>query len=182
MGIDAIAVIILIIYTIKGYSKGLLLALFSVIAILVGTIGALKLSSSVALWLSTQFHVEGRWLPLLSYALVFVFVVFAVRQGARLLQRSMDVIALGWLNRIAGAALYIFVAALQISCVLWLLDKMGAVDSLKSNSILFDILAPIAPGTFAILGTLLPFIKNIFNDLNGYFEHINAVLPYVDPH
>lgn len=182
MGIDAVAVIILVIYAIKGYSRGLLLALFSVIAIILGTIGALKLSSTVAHWLAANFAIEGRWLPLLSYALVFVLLVSAVRQGAKILQRSMDMIALGWLNRIAGVVLYLFIAALQISCVLWLLDKMGVITSLKNSSLLFNILSPIAPSTFSVLGEILPFIKNIFSDLNTYFDHVNAVLPHVDTH
>jgi membrane protein required for colicin V production len=73
MIIDAIFLICLLIFLIRGYSKGVVVALFSVLAIILGVIGALKLSGTLASLLFQNGEKGGRWVPFVSYIIVYFF-------------------------------------------------------------------------------------------------------------
>ena len=72
--IDIIFAIIIIIACIKGYQKGLIIAVFSIIAFIIGLAAALKLSAVVAGWLNGQANISAKWLPFISFALVFLLL------------------------------------------------------------------------------------------------------------
>jgi membrane protein required for colicin V production len=59
--IDIVFAILIIIACIKGYQKGLIIALFSIIAFILGLAAALKLSSVVTGWLGTNVHIGAKW-------------------------------------------------------------------------------------------------------------------------
>lgn len=178
MIIDTLCLICILLFIIRGYQKGLVVALFSVLAIVLGTLGALKLSGSVSALLFNGGSKGGRWAPLLSYILVFVLIVWLVRLGARLLQRTFEAVSLGWANRITGALLYTFMISFVLSCVLWLCNQMGLIEpETKTTSYVYPVIEPLAPRTFSLLGTLLPFARHIFDDLALFFDAVNQNLP-----
>jgi membrane protein required for colicin V production len=183
MIIDAIFCICLLIFLIKGYNKGVVVALFSVLAIILGTMGALKLSGTIANLLFDHGEKGGRWVPFVSYLLAFILIVWLVRLGAKLIQRTMEAVALGWVNRLAGAVLYMFLVCFVFSAVLWLFNKMAVLNpETKSNSIVYPFVEPLAPKVFALMGTILPFAKHIFSDLSAFFDNVNQKLPNVGSH
>lgn len=183
MIIDAIFLVCLIVFLIRGYSKGVVVALFSVLAIILGVLGALKLSGTLASLLFQDGEKGGRWVPFVSYAIVFFLIVWLVRLGARLIQRSFEAVALGWVNRMAGAVLYAFLVSFVFSSILWLFNQMGVIKpETKEASYVYHIIEPLAPKVFALIGTVLPFAKHIFEDLSGFFDRVNQKLPDVGSH
>lgn len=183
MIIDAIFCISLLIFLIKGYSKGVVVALFSVLAIVFGVLGALKLSGSLASLLFDHGEKGGRWAPFLSYLIVFILIVWLVRLGAKLVQRSMEAVALGWINRIGGAVLYLFMVCFVFSSILWLFNQMAVINpETKEDSKVYSFIEPVAPKVFGVIGTVMPFAKHIFSDLAAFFDNVNQRLPDVGTH
>lgn len=82
MIIDVVVAAILLMAIVKGYQRGLIIALFSVLAFIAGIAAALKLSSTVAVWLGQSTNLGARWLPFVSFCIVFLGVVVLVRLGA----------------------------------------------------------------------------------------------------
>ena len=78
MGIDVAFIIVMAIAVIKGFSKGFVVALFSFLAYIIGLAAALKLSVVVAHHFGSSWNASGKWIPVLSFALVFIIVVFVV--------------------------------------------------------------------------------------------------------
>jgi len=178
MILDAVYLISLLVFLIRGYSKGLVVALFSVAAVVLGAVGALKLSGTVADQLFEGGAKGGRWAPLLSYLLVFVLIVWLVRLGARLVQRSLETVAMGWANRLAGALLYGFLISFVFSSLLWLLGRMYLIrPETAADSFSYRWLEPLAPRVFAAIGVLLPFAKDIFENLGAFFDTVNQHIP-----
>lgn len=178
MILDAIFLVFLVFFMIKGYSRGLVVALLSVLALLLGTLGALKLSGAVAGYLFDGGAKGGRWAPFLAYVIVFVLIVLLVRMGAKLLQRSLEMVALGWLNRLTGALLYALLVSFVFSAALWLVDRTGLLSAeVKTTSVTYAFIAPIAPKVCAVLGAVLPFAKHIFGDLAAFFDQVNQTIP-----
>ena len=106
MLIDLIFAALMMMAIFKGYQKGLIIAVFSIIAFILGLAAALKLSAIVADHLKDSISVSAKWLPFIAFALVFFTVVILVRLGAKLIEKAFQVVLLGWLNRIGGILLY----------------------------------------------------------------------------
>src|SRR6476620_8864389 len=106
MVIDIITVILLAMALWKGYSRCFIVAIFSFLAILIGLAAAIKLSVIVTGWLSST-NISKDWLPFISFAAVMIIVIILVRWIANILQKSIELAMLGWLNRLAGIVLYI---------------------------------------------------------------------------
>lgn len=183
MIIDALYLICLLIFMVRGYSKGVVVALFSVLAIILGVLGALKLSGSVARLLFNDGEKGGRWAPFFAYIIVFIIIVWLVRLGAKLLQKSFEAVALGWINKLTGAILYAFLISFVFSSLLWLFNRMEVIQpETKSASYIYNLVEPLAPKVFSLIGIILPFAKHIFENLSGFFDNVNQHLPDVGTH
>ncbi|NDC40775.1 MAG: CvpA family protein [Chitinophagia bacterium] len=112
MAIDVAALIVLSLSFMKGYSRGAVVALFSVVALLLGVICSLTLAKKVATWMLANGYTTATWAPVVSYLLLFVLVVLGVRLLAKTIQKLLETLMLGQLNRVAGGLLYMLAAAI----------------------------------------------------------------------
>ncbi|MBK7557459.1 MAG: CvpA family protein [Chitinophagaceae bacterium] len=90
MLIDLTFAILLVIAIVKGYQKGFIIAVFSIIAFIIGLAAALKFSAAVAAWLQNSISISAKWLPFIAFAIVFIAVVLLVRMGAKLIEKSFQ--------------------------------------------------------------------------------------------
>ena len=86
MIIDIIVVIAMALAIIKGLRSGLIVAVFSIIAFIVGLVAAIKLSTVAAAWLAESTNINTQWLPIIAFAGVFFLVVFSIRAVAKLIE------------------------------------------------------------------------------------------------
>jgi membrane protein required for colicin V production len=119
MFIDILVAIALVFATVKGIRNGLIIAVFSILAFIIGLAAALKLSTVVASWLAQSTNINVQWLPFLAFALVFLLVVLAVRSVAKLIEKAMDLAWMGWLNKLGGVLICLYVPA-YFKCVVFL--------------------------------------------------------------
>src|SRR5271170_6830443 len=98
MVLDVIGIILILLFFIRGYSRGFILAAFSVLAILLGILCALKLSQALSTWLLARGYVTSGWVQVISYILLFVGVVLIVHLIARMLQKVVEGLMLGFVN------------------------------------------------------------------------------------
>jgi membrane protein required for colicin V production len=173
MFIDIVVLVAIIGGAWKGYQKGLLMALFSTISLLVGLAAAVKLSSIVGPWLAASFQIESKYLPFISFALVLVSVVILIRFFASMVQKTFEAIKMGFINRIGGMALYLFLYISLISVVLYYLQKMAVLsDDIIKQSATAPYILPWGPAVLDALGAILPVFENMFNELNGFFDEV----------
>ena len=85
MILDLIFVVILVLAIYKGYQRGLIVGIFSLLAIIIGLAAAMKLSTVVAGYIGKAVKVSDEWLPVISFAAVFIIIVLLVRLGANML-------------------------------------------------------------------------------------------------
>ena len=178
MIIDIIVVIILILALLKGYRQGLIVALFSVIAFIIGLAAALKLSAVVADHLGKAVKVSDKWLPIISFAVVFLIVVLLVRLGARFIQKTVELAMLGWLNRLGGILLYAGLYILIFSILLFYADQLGFIKpETKNGSVTYSYIQPWGPKLMDGLGKIIPVFKGMFEDLEGFFDSVSKQVP-----
>lgn len=178
MLIDIVAVILLVMACIKGYQKGLIIAVFSILAFVIGLAAALKLSAVVAGWLENSVSVSARWLPVLSFALVFLGVVLLVRWGASLVQKSFEAVLLGWANRIGGIILYAALYTIILSIFLFYAEKLQLIkpDTIASSATA-DFIRPWGPMVIDNFGKVIPLFKDTFTQLEQFFSNVGDNMP-----
>ncbi len=173
MALDITGLIIIALFFIRGYTRGLIVAAFSVIAILLGILCALKLSQSLATWMLAHGYTTSGWAPMLSYLILFVGVVLIVRIIAKMLQKAVEGVMLGSVNKLAGGLLYGILGAVLYSSILWIGARMNMfTPELIASSKTYPWLSKLAPWFFAAAGHLLPFAKDVFAKLQEFFDKV----------
>lgn len=171
--IDIIFVILLVLALIHGYRRGLIVAVFSLIAIIVGLAAAIKLSTVVANHLGHTLKVSDKWLPVVSFAIVFIVVVLLIRLGARAIQKLTEALMLGWINRLGGIILYVAIYITIYSVILFYANQVKIIkpEAIKA-SVTYSFIQPWGPKAIDGLGSLIPFFRDMFTQLEGFFSGI----------
>lgn len=174
MIIDVIFLLLVIWALFKGYSRGFIVAFFSLVALVAGLAAAMKLSVVTAHWLKDSIHTGStRWLPLLAFILVFVVVGLLVRLGATILQKAVEMIWLGWLNKLAGIILYLLLYTIVLSIFLFYIHKTGLMDSdTLAASRVYPVIQPWGPAVMDSIGKAIPVFKNMFTELEQFFAGV----------
>jgi len=177
MIIDIIFAVLMLMALFKGIQRGLIVALFSLLAFFIGLAAALKLSAVVAVHLSEQTNLTGFWLPIISFLLVFFLVGFLVRLGARWVQESIEFVWLGWLNRLLGVLFYIVLYIIIFSILLFYATQIHLI---KQETILasatYDFIEPWGPFVMNAFGKIFGAFSNMFTDLTDFFENFSKEL------
>ncbi len=170
MIIDIAYLLILIIAIFKGISKGFIVGIFSLVAFIIGLAAALKLSALMAAYLQNHVTSFAKWLPVISFLLVFIVVVMLVGLGARVIKKALDIAMLGWLDRLGGIALYMIIYTIIFSIVLFFAEKIFLIKpDVIAASVVYKNVAPIGPYVINNLGKIIPFFKDMFKDLENFF-------------
>jgi membrane protein required for colicin V production len=179
MLIDIIFAIIIVIACIKGYQRGLIIAVFSIIAFIVGLAAALKLSAVVAGQLKGSLSVSAKWLPFISFVVVFLVVVLLVRWGGKLVEKSFQMVMLGWVNRIGGIVLFAALYMIIFSIFLFYAEKLLLLQpAVIHSSQTYPLVQPWGPKVIDGFGKLIPVFKDMFSDLESFFSGISDKIPH----
>ena len=174
MLIDFIAIGLIVLAIIKGFRKGLVVAVFSLLAFVIGLAAALKLSAVVAEYLGTNINISQRWLPVLAFAIVFFVVVLLVRLGAKIIEGGLQMAMLGWLNKLGGVVFYLLLYFLIFSIILFYATQLNIIKKETAQvSTTYPIVYPIAPVVMDTLGTIIPFFEDMFVELEIFFDHLS---------
>ena len=174
MILDIIFIVILLLALLKGYSQGLIMGLFSLLSVIIGLAAALKFSAVVASYIGDNINVSKEWLPLISFIIVFVIVVLLIRLAAKAVQRTFEMVMLGWVNRLGGMIFFAAIYTLVFSVLLFYAEQMKVISpETISNSKTWPYIRPLGPQVIDGLGSVLPFFKNMFVELQEFFGRVS---------
>jgi membrane protein required for colicin V production len=174
MFIDLVFLVLMVLAIIKGISRGFIVAVFSLLAFIIGLAAALKLSSTVADHLRSKMSLDGYWLPVLSFIIVFGVVVLLIRFGASLVKKAASIFFLGWVDALAGILLYAVMYLMILSVILFYATRIHLIsEETKAASRTYFFIEPFGPDVINLLGKILPFFKNMFSDLSRFFEGVS---------
>lgn len=161
---DIVITIILAVGTFLGYRKGFLMELFFLLAIILGVFTGFKLMGAGVEYLSEKFNADKAVLPYISFAIIFLIVMFVVSLIGKSIKNSVDKTFLGKVDSTAGAALGLIKFAFGISVVIWLVESLqiSFPEAWKEESVLYPIAASVAPTLSEHFGEFLPFFKETF--------------------
>jgi len=154
--IDLLFVVVLLWSAYRGFTKGFILQLSTLAALLLGILGAIKFSSFTAHLLTDHFNISQNYLHIVAFAVTFIIIVVAVHLLARAIEKLIQAIALGFINRILGIVFGIAKVAFIISIILVLVNKANnkyhfLPEEKIDNSFLYRPLSDFAPMIFPYL-------------------------------
>ncbi len=174
MFIDFLFCILLLLAVFKGYGRGLIVAIFSLVAFFIGLVAAMKLSASVAIWLQDKSGTQTTWMPFIAFVLVMAIVMLLVRFGANLIERAAKFAMLGWLNKLGGIVFYALLYITVFSIVLFYAENLGVFSQETiQTSKTYDFIAPWGPKAIDAIGAVIPIFKGLFGQLESFFDNAN---------
>jgi membrane protein required for colicin V production len=173
MAVDVVFLIFLLMAIFKGLQRGMIVAIFSLLALMAGLAAAIKLSAVVADYLKQHTHVPSKWLPVLAFLMVFIAVILLVRWAAALIKTAVDFALLGWVDKLGGVLLYTSIYLIIYSVLLFYAANLHLIPQrVIASSITYHFVEPWGPLVINSIGKAIPFFKNMFSDLENFFAHL----------
>lgn len=162
--IDIVLAIVLVIGAYSGYKQGFLMGLFTLLALVLGVMGAFALMGAGMEFLQREFNADRAVLPYISFLLIFIAIVVGVTWLGKSIRNSIDKSFLGHIDEAMGALLGMFKTAFTMSVLLWITDslKIDLPADWTRGSWLYPFTARLAPELTAWISQFLPFLKDIF--------------------
>jgi membrane protein required for colicin V production len=155
----------------RGWQKGLLWAILSLVAVLAGVLIAMQGAHQLSEWLFRQDILNGKYTLPLSFVIIFVLVILLFRLLVRFAEGVLEKMLLGWANRLAGGTLYLFFVCLLFSAFAWLAQRSGLfADNLEKESRTMHLIAPLGPKTVEYASALMPVGKDLYREISGWEE------------
>ncbi|MDT8393701.1 MAG: CvpA family protein [Bacteroidales bacterium] len=148
--LDIVLAIPLLWFTYKGFRNGFVIELASLAALILGIFVALHFSFYAEDYLRENFEIGQQYLYIISFAVTFIIVAVVVYILGKIIHKLINIIALGFLNRLAGGIFGLLKCALALSVVLYFLNGFDHDSSLikpevKEESYLYRPVESIVP-------------------------------------
>ncbi len=157
--LDIIILILLAWGAFRGFTQGFILQVVTFIALIIGVWASIAFSDNMSEFLTKNMDITGKYLPVLSFVLIFVLVVVIAHLIGMLLTRFIEITSLGWLNRLGGVAFGILKMAFIVSVLLTIQNRMKEKIHIISEkqiqtSLLHKPVSSLAPAVFPHLKQL----------------------------
>lgn len=155
--LDIIIGIPLIWMAYRGFNKGFVVEVSTLIALILGIYFAINFSFYTADLLRDYFTIDESYMAILSFVVTFIVVVIAINMVGKMIGKLIDMVSLGFLDQLAGGVFGILKAALIISAIILVINNVDRQQNLikselKAGSKLYHPVASLLP-------TILPMIN-----------------------
>lgn len=145
----------------RGFTKGLIIELASLVAIIAGIYGAMHFSSFTFEYLSTFMEIETTYLQLASYGLTFLLIVLMITLTGKILTMLVKMVALGIVNRVMGGIFGGLKALLVLSVILLFFERLNNQFGIVKDKVL---------ETSVLYNPILTQTQNIYPNVLQEFE------------
>lgn len=171
--VDVIVLLVSVFFFIRGYQKGLLVEVTTIVALILGIIAAMHLAGQVSTLLADTFT-KAEWVFYFGYLLSFLAVFFAVQLIGSGLEKLLQTTGLNIINRILGGLSGLFKVLFLTSLIFWLLEQAESLGTaFKSEVYVYVYTAPLAPWLINQATTYFPFLQDLIAEAEAFFQNLN---------
>ncbi len=154
--IDFIIAAILAFALVRGFIKGLIIEVASILALILGIWGAIRFSGFVGQRLTEYFDLSTQYLGVIAFAITFIIIVLLVHLIANIIDKLLEAVALGIPVKILGAVFGVLKTALILSIIFVILNTFNEKKSFLpeqhlKGSILYYPISDFAPLLFPLI-------------------------------
>ena len=147
--LDIIIAIILFLFGFKGFRKGLIIEVVTLLAFGVGIYGAMHFSDFTAEHLKDFMEINPKYLNTVAFILTFILLVVLVNIIGRLVSNAVKAMNLGFFNKLGGFLFGLAKGLLLCSTMVLVLNNlqwMGLVkEEVKEGSYLYPYVEKTVP-------------------------------------
>lgn len=154
--LDIIIIIPLLIFAWNGYKKGFIIEVASLAALIIGLYMAFFFSDFAAEMLNDLFDIDQKYVAVIAFILTFIVVIFLIITAGKILQKFIDILLLGFFNKLAGGVFGLFKGALILSIVIFVINYFNFGDYIfkddtRSKSLFYEPVESLAPTLYSWL-------------------------------
>jgi membrane protein required for colicin V production len=174
--IDIVLLVLLGLGAFKGYSKGLIVEIFSLLAFFLGLFVAIEFTIPIAL----KYFGDYNWFHLISIGLflaIFLVITIIINLLAKAVKKVLDMTFFGTFDNVFGAVLGVLKWSLIISVVLWMFQAVGISlpKQYVDDSFMFPYIAAVGPLTFEYVSLVIPYFRDIFDSIEQFEKKADFV-------
>ncbi len=146
--IDLILIIPILWFAYTGFKRGLIIELASLVALILGIYAALYFSFYIEDFLDKVLNMGPKYRAIVAFIMTFVVVIVVVHIIGKILEKLINLVALGFLNKMAGGLFGILKGAVFLSIILLIInhfDDQLISQEKKEGSLFYKPVAGIAP-------------------------------------
>ena len=142
--LDIVLIIPLLYGAWRAFNKGFIMALFTILALLIGLYAAFHFSDKFSCFISAQTDSMPEYLPAFSFLILFLLVGACIYFGGKALEQVIKIAQLSLVNKLLGAALGLIKWAYFIGGLLVFIDSVDLKEQiltkeLKTKSIIYPL-------------------------------------------
>ena len=163
--VDVLLIIPLLYFAYKGFKNGLIIEVFTLLALLVGIYAGIHFSDGTAKMIKESWGFQSDYLPVIAFTLTFLGVGAMVFFGGKFLEKVVDITGLSIANKLGGIAFAVIKGGYILSVLIVLVesyDEKGDFvnEDTKTNSLLYVPVKTLSISTIPKLKESTIFLKN----------------------
>ena len=128
--LDIFTACLLVFGFIRGYSKGLIIELSSIIALILGIYGSIKFSDFTYSFFLKNFpklieSIDENYLKMASFVFTFLLIIVLISIIGKLITKLLKMVFLGFINKILGGFFGSFKFALLLSLCMVFFESLN---------------------------------------------------------
>ena len=140
----------------KGLTNGFIMEVARLVALIAGVYLAVRFAQELSEYIYKNTDFTNEFLPIISFAIIFVGVVLLVHFFAKVIEKLVKAVTLGWANKAAGGAFGIFRFTFTLSIIIMMLTRFSLLKEfnkgeLAKESFLYQPVTKLAPFILPIL-------------------------------
>ena len=157
--LDIILLICFVPAVIQGFRKGFISQVIAIISIIAGVWLSVQFASPVTTWLAQYIQGTEQVLKVVSFALIFIAVIAGLALLGKLIEGTMKLIMLGWLNRLLGVIFSLVKAGLIVGLVIMAFCSLNNTFQFVSEEVLNQ--SVLFPPLKNMAYTVFPYLKDL---------------------
>ena len=158
--LDIILLLCFVPAIIGGLRRGFIAQVVAIISIILGIWLSFKFSAVLSGWIGQWIEAGEQVLHVISFAVIMILAILALAAVGKLIEATVKIILLGWLNRLLGLIFALLKYALIIGLLLMLFNSLNGqfhmVDKeVLDSSLLYGPLLNLANSVFPYLKALI---------------------------
>ena len=145
---DIIILIILSYGLINGFVKGFIIEVAGIISLILGVTGSFKFASILEVYFNSYVDWRPKTIQAASFIILFVIIIYAISLLAKMITKTLKIIALGMINRIFGGIFGLLKWCIILSSLVLVSQEINEIitlipDKTLKESISYNLLEKV---------------------------------------
>lgn len=157
--LDIILLICIVPALVQGFRKGFISQVIAIISLIAGVWLSARFSTAVSAWIAQYIQGSEQILNIVAFTLIFFVVIAALAAIGKILEGTIKLVMLGWLNRLLGVIFSFLKATLIIGLIIMAFCSLNNTFNLVSEDVLNQsvLFPPLKDAAY----TVFPYLKDL---------------------